>query len=357
LKLLRRIRRAVLVGTALVALASGLWLDRAITTGARGEGDVRIEIPKGTKAPGIIQRLHVAGLAPHPRIAYWVLRYHETFQAVQAGVHLLPQSASLVQIASLLIEPPAHPEVTLTLIPGETVWHAAKRIEAAGLGSHEALLALAADRTWVRDLGLPVGPERPTRADGVTHTYLEGFLTPETHFFDPDSPLEAVVKTLTSDFMRMWTPLITRRESDLTLLKEQLGLNPIDVLTLASLVQRETKVSSEAPIIAGVFMNRLRVKMRLQTDPTLIYHPDRIEKVPGPSDRKDSTNPYNTYAYDGLPPGPICSPTRTAVEATLSPSRHDFLYFCARHDGTGRHAFARTLTEHEANVTRFLKRR
>ena len=120
---------------------------------------------------------------------------------------------------------------------------------------------------------------------------------------------------------------------------------------------REAKVASEAPIIAGVFMNRLRVSMRLQTDPTLIYHPKRLGRAPGPSDRKDATNPYNTYAHDGLPPGPICSPTRTAIEATLSPSRHDFLYFCARHDGTGRHAFARTLEEHEANVTRYLKRR
>ena len=353
----KRIRRATLLGALLGLLVAGIWLDRAVTTGSRAEGDAQIEIPKGTHAPGIIQRLHAKGLAPHPRIAYWVLRYHGTFEVVQAGIHVLPQSASLVDIAHLLKAPPARPEVTLTLIPGETIWHAAERISAAGLGSPDALLALAADRQWVRDQGLPVGPQRPPRPDGVPQTYLEGFLSPETHFFNPDSPLEDVVKTLTEDFLSMWRPLTTRRKSDLTLLKEQFGLTPFNILTLASLVQRETKVRSEAPIIAGVFMNRLRVSMRLQTDPTLIYHPKRIGRAPGPSDRKDATNPYNTYAHDGLPPGPICSPTRTAIEATLSPSRHDFLYFCARHDGTGRHAFARTLEEHEANVTRYLKRR
>jgi UPF0755 protein len=341
----------------LAGVVMGVWLDRVITTGSRVEGEVQIEIPKGTSAPGIVQRLHAEGLAPHPRIAYWVLRYQGTFEVAQAGIHLVPQAASLIEVADLLKLPPARPEVTLTLIPGETVWHAADRITAAGLGSREALLALAADRAWVRAQGLPVGPKRTARPDGVPQTYLEGFLSPETHFFAPDTPLEDVVKTLTEDFLAMWRPLTARRKSDLTLLKEQLGLSPFELLTLASLVQRETKVASEAPIIAGVFMNRLHGSMRLQTDPTLIYHPGRLGRPPGPADRKDATNPYNTYAHTGLPPGPICSPTRTSLEATLSPSRHDFLYFCARHDGTGRHAFARTLEEHEANVTRFLKRR
>ena len=108
------------------------------------------------------------------------------------------------------------------------------------------------------------------------------------------------------------------------------------------------EVATEAPTIAGVFVNRLKLGMRLQTDPTLIYHPERTGLVPTRTHRRDATNPYNTYAHDGLPPGPICSPTRQAIEATLAPARHDFLYFCARRDGTGRHAFARTLARGSA---------
>jgi len=355
--MLKRILSVTLLGGLLTAVITGVWIDHVITTGSEESGEVQVEIPKGTAAPEIVQRLNAQGLAPHPRVAYWVLRYHGTFDVVKAGVHIIPKSASLTDIANHLKGPPARPEVTLTLIPGETIWHAADRIAAAGLGTRNEVLTLATDRQWARTQGLPVGPKRAARPDGVPQTYLEGFLYPETHFFHPDTPLKEVVKTLTDDFLKVWRSLTTRRKSDFTLMKEQLGLSPSDILTLASLVQRETKVASEAPTIAGVFMNRLRVNMRLQTDPTLIYHPKRLGRAPGPSDRKDASNPYNTYAHAGLPPGPICSPTRTAVEATLSPSRHDFLYFCARHDGTGRHAFARTLEEHEANVTRYLRRR
>lgn len=341
----------------LAAALGGLWLNLALTEGPDAQGEVQIEVPKGTTGRQLVARLGEAGLAPHPELIYWMMRYQGTFAAVQAGVHTLPKSASPWELASLLRRPPSRPEISLTLIPGETIWQTAERIEAAGLGSPKELLRLAADRAHVLDLGLPVGPVRPPRPDGVPATYLEGFLTPETHFFSPDAALEDVVATLTGSFTSMWTPLMKRRKSDLMVLKEQVGLSAIDVLVLASLVEREARVRSEAATIAGVFINRLKRGMRLQTDPTLIYHPDHTGTVPTPAHRVDATNPYNTYAHDGLPPGPICSPTRRTLEASLAPDRHDFLYFCARRDGTGRHAFARTLQEHETNVRRYLKGR
>ena len=96
--------------------------------------------------------------------------------------------------------------------------------------------------------------------------------------------------------------------------------------------------------------------MRLQTDPTLIYHPKHIDSVPSPARRRDASNPYNTYAHDGLPPGPICSPTRLALEAVSRPAATTFST-SARRDGSGRHAFSRTLEEHESNVSRYLKRK
>jgi len=340
----------------LIVVTGSLWLAHAATAKPDEEGVVEIEVPLGTHGRQIVAKLHEAKLAPHPRLTYWLLRTQGTFAAVQAGVHVLPRSASPLELATLLMRPPAKPEISLTLIPGETIWQSADRIEAAGLGDPRDLLRLAASRADVLALGLPVGPERPPRPDGVSATYLEGFLTPETHFFSPDATLDDVVTTLIGGFKAMWTPLTTRRESDLMVLREQAGLSANDVLVLASLVEREAKVRSEASTIAGVFLNRVRKGMRLQTDPTLIYHPERTGAVPTPTHRRDATNPYNTYAHDGLPPGPICSPTRHALEATLAPARHDFLYFCARQDGTGRHAFARTLEEHETHVRRYLKR-
>jgi UPF0755 protein len=138
-------------------------------------------------------------------------------------------------------------------------------------------------------------------------------------------------------------------------LRARYGVTARDVITLASLVEKEAADRAEGPRIAGVFYNRLAAGMRLQTDPTLVYHPDRFGAKPTPAHRRDRSNPYNTYAFDGLPPGPICNPGPAALRAALQPERHDLLYFVARRDGSGRHAFARTYAEHRGNVQRFLR--
>jgi UPF0755 protein len=132
-------------------------------------------------------------------------------------------------------------------------------------------------------------------------------------------------------------------------------------VVLASIVEKETGVASERPTIAGVFVNRLRRGMPLQTDPTVIYAITKGEikdDGKGPlgrrllrKDLEETDSPYNTYKYPGLPPGPIANPGRAAIEAVLHPEKHDYIYFVA--DGTGGHAFARTLAEHEANVVKW----
>ena len=348
---------AILGALPIIAMAIGaLWLQQIITVGSGEEGEIRIEISKGMTGKEIVSRLESHDLAPHPRVAYWWLRYQGTFAVIQAGGHVLPTNASLSELATLLKRAPDHPELSITILPGETVWHVAQRLEDAGLMRKETLLEFAKDRAAVKALGLPVGPRRDERPDGVAQTYLEGFLMPETHFVSPDADLSALLTTLTGPFIARWAPLMRRRKSDLMVLKEQVDLDPHELLVLASLVEREIQVQAEASTVAGVFINRLKRGMRLQTDPTLIYHPDHISAVPSPTHRKDGSNPYNTYAHDGLPPGPICSPRPRTIDATLTPARHDYLYFCARRDGSGRHAFARTLAEHEANIRRYLTR-
>ena len=120
-------------------------------------------------------------------------------------------------------------------------------------------------------------------------------------------------------------------------------------------MEKEVQVKAEAPVVAAVFYNRLAVKQPLQTDPTLVYGPDTWQEVPSPTFRRDRTNPYNTYYEPGLPPGPIANPGRVALAAVVAPARTNALYFCAMQDGTGRHAFARTLAEHKSNIERYLK--
>ncbi len=138
-------------------------------------------------------------------------------------------------------------------------------------------------------------------------------------------------------------------------MRDRWGLSEHELIVLASLVEEEVRAAAEAPRVAGVFYNRLAASMRLETDPTLMYHPQRVAQQPRPTHRRDRANPYNTYAIAGLPPGPICSPGRGALEAVLRPERHDYLYFVSRRDAQGRHAFARTLAEHRANIERYLR--
>lgn len=317
---------------------------------------VEVQIPLGATGRAIVGRLADAELVAHPTLAYWYLRLRGTLDDVQAGTHELPAKANLRELADLLRRPAAVDRVVLTLIPGESVWQAAERFEAVGLGNAAEVLAAAADRAYCSQiLGLDVGRERPPRADGVPPTYLEGFLYPETYFFAPDARFEAVLERVTGELRSRWDRLRVQRRADLLLIRERYGLSDLELITLASLVSEEAQRMDEAPRIAGVFYNRLQRDMPLQTDPTLMYHPERVGKVPRPVNRRDASNPYNTYAHKGLPPGPICSPDARALEAVLAPERHDYLFFVATRGGRGTHAFAATYEAHKANIDAHLR--
>ena len=199
-----------------------------------------MEIPKGTTAPEVIQRLNAAEFAPHPRSPTGCSDTTTSLVSCKPG-STCSRRGRRSKIALKLREGPAHPEVSLT-IPGETLWHLGARLERAGLSTSEALITLASERSWAKERGLPVGPKRSARPDGVAHTYLEGFLTPETHFFAPDASLEEVLIRLTAKFESMWKRLSQTRHSDLKLLQEQYGLTRAQIVTLASLVEREAKV-------------------------------------------------------------------------------------------------------------------
>ena len=131
------------------------------------------------------------------------------------------------------------------------------------------------------------------------------------------------------------------------------NLTPRQIVTLASIVEKETAKAEERPIVAGVYRNRLRIGMPLQCDPTVIYALERAGKFTGNLRRDDLTfdSPYNTYRYPGLPPGPIASPGKAALEAAAKPAAVDYVYFVSRNDGS--HEFARTLEEHNRNVQKY----
>lgn len=259
-------------------------------------------------------------------------------------------------VAAYFVYRALRPEtVDVMLVPGKSVWEHAKTLETQGLVPSSELLSLVADEAFARSLDLPIRDREP-RGDGVQTTWLEGFIHPDTYRIEKAGPARDVLMRAAAQFKRVWGALLTEHQAEVKRLETELGLSEADLVVLASLIEKEMADKAEAPRIAGVFLNRIARKMRLETDPTLMYRPDRVGKKPSPAERKDRTNPYNTYAIAGLPPGPICSPGREALAAVLTAERHDYLFFVARRDGSRGHAFATTLEEHEQNIDRYLRK-
>ncbi|MFO0751047.1 MAG: endolytic transglycosylase MltG [Myxococcota bacterium] len=352
-RILARVALAALVVVLALGALSWWW----VTDRPSGNPPlVAVVIPKGAGHDAIMERLESAHLVDRPFVTRLVFKLEGTFPRIQAGVHQVPGDANALELARLLTDPPS--EVQLTLIPGQSVWEAADRMAALGIGTRDEVLALAADEAFARDtLGLHdlVGPARAVRPDGVAPTWLEGFLYPETYNVGPGTSPRDALERAVRQFQRVWRELRASHAQALAALQAR-GFSEAKLIVLASLVEEETADPTEARRVAGVFYNRLGRGMRLETDPTLMYRPDRVGRPPTPTERRDASNPYNTYATAGLPPGPICSPGRTALEAVLDPESHDFLFFVARRDGTGGHAFAATLDEHQANIDRYLRK-
>jgi UPF0755 protein len=186
----------------------------------------------------------------------------------------------------------------------------------------------------------------PVRDLDPSATDLEGYLFPETYSMRRDTTPPRLVQLMVGRFRQLFTAEI--QES-----ARALGLTPRQAVTLASLVEEETAVPAERPVVAAVYLNRLRIGMAMQADPTVIYALQRAGRYDGNLRRDDLAfdSPYNTYRYPGLPPGPIASPGLASLKAAVSPAAVDYLYFVSRNDGS--HVFARTLSEHNDNVRQY----
>jgi UPF0755 protein len=198
-----------------------------------------------------------------------------------------------------------------------------------GFGEAHEFIRAAADRSLLADLD-------PDAND------LEGYLFPETYTLSRATSASDLIKMMVDGFRRAVPDARSRAEAQ--------GLTLRQVMTLASLVEKETGRNDERHIVAGVYRNRMRLGMAMQADPTVVYALQKAGRYDGNIRRADLTidSPYNTYRYRGLPPGPIAAPGKASIEAALAPADVRFLYFVSRNDGS--HVFAETLAEHNANV-------
>lgn len=296
-------------------------------------------IRPGMTLPAIAADLERQGLIRNAYAFVFLAKLHSRMGAARAGEFLLDSGWTPQEILRVLTTTGGL-QHRVQVREGLSWWATAKLFEAEGLASREGFAQAMQNATLLEKYAIPA-----TSAEGA-----EGFLFPQTYQlqkgFDDSSTaaVEAMLKEFARQAKKLWPQ----------------GLPPVEelrrIVILASLVERETGEGSERARIAGVFLNRLKLGMRLQCDPTTIYGlgPDFGGDLKR-AHLEDASNPYNTYARAGLPPGPICSPGLESLKAAQSPEAHGYIYFVARGDGT--HEFTSTLDEHNRAVTRFQRHR
>jgi UPF0755 protein len=291
-----------------------------------------VDISSGTGSRSIGDRLVAAGVIRDPltyRAALWLSGRAKT---LKAGEYRFDQPMTPLEVIDKIGRGDVY-VIPVTLREGLTIPEMASIFESRGLGDSSSFVAAARDASPIRDLD----PRAPT---------LEGYLFPETYLVSRHTTGAALVKLMIDRFKHVLTPEL--REA-----ARGGGLSIHELVTLASIVEKETAQADERPLVARVYLNRLRIGMALQCDPTVIYALALEGRYTGNLRRDDLAvdSPYNTYRFPGLPPGPIAAPGRASIEAVVHPADADYLYFVSRNDGT--HAFARTLEEHNRNVRRY----
>jgi UPF0755 protein len=291
--------------------------------------EVFVEIPPGAGPSTIGQRLVESGVVRDEvtfRAAVWM---SGRARDLKAGEYQFDRPLTSMEVIDKIARGDVYRR-RITFREGLTIPEMAAVFEQSGFGSAADFIKAASDPAPVKELD-------PEAVD------LEGYLFPETYALPRNTPASALVAQMVGLFHKAFTPAV--REG----IKGQ-GLTVREAVTVASLVEKETAVPDERPVVAAVYLNRKRIGMPMQADPTVIYALQLAGRWDGNIRRADLQfdSPYNTYRYPGLPPGPIASPGRAALEAVANPADSDYLYFVSRNDGS--HVFSRTYEEHNRNV-------
>ena len=312
--------------TRSIALVALFVLAAACGGGGPEGPPVRFTVPAGSGLSVVADTLAAREIVPSASRFKIYARAKGAAARIQPGVYEVRRGTELAEILRKLTT--GDVVKTRVVIPeGWTIQQIAPRLAtAAGIPADSALDLLQG--------------EEPAKRRKVPGPTLEGYLYPATYVFPLGTSVDRMVDQMVGRYRRAWTPAMRARA-------QALGMSEREVVTLASIVEREAKVWSERPTIAAVYHNRLKVGMRLQADPTVQYAlgGNRARLLYRDIDSV-ADNPYNTYRHAGLPPGPIASPSMGAIQAVLAPAAGDYLYFVARPNGT--HVFTRTLAEHNA---------
>jgi UPF0755 protein len=315
----------VLVGTV-------MWT--RITERYKGyEGtEVFVTIPRGARVADIRRGLVEAGVVEGDLTMRAALLWSRKSNSLKAGEYRFDRPISALEVIDRLARGDVYTR-RITFPEGLTLREMAQVFAMHGLGTADDFVRAASDPAAIHELD-------PSATD------LEGYLFPETYTVSRTSSAADVVKEMVARFHDNFPEAARQRA-------QQEGLSVRQVVTLASLIEKETARSDERPLVSAVYRNRLKIGMGMQADPTIIYALQRAGRYDGNIHRADLTfdSPYNTYRYRGLPPGPIAAPGRASLDAALAPADVPFLYFVSKNDGS--HVFAETLAEHNRNVQEY----
>jgi UPF0755 protein len=317
-----------------IAAGSGIALWRYVNTPvSRLDRQVIFAIPPGEAFDSLISRLQADGLIKAPyKFKIWA-RLKGDDKNLKAGEYHLSAAMTPNEILGVLVGGRAY-LYPLTIPEGFSLKQIAAEVAARGLGDGQAFLDLATD------------PETASKYE-IGARSLEGYLFPDTYMFPKGVPAATIIDKMVQRFKEQFRPQWHDRA-------RELNMSVHEIVTLASIIEKETGDPAERPLISSVFHNRLRKKMRLESDPTVIYG---IKDFDGNIKRRHlkARTPYNTYVIRGLPPGPIASPGSAAIEAALYPADTSFLFFVSKKDKT--HHFSTNIREHNRAVRKYQLRR
>jgi UPF0755 protein len=329
--------KKLMTGAGVLALAAALligflffqaWLFLRLPGGSE-RAMIVVDVPPRTNAMSVAQLLQEKHLISDAQKFYLLCRYRKAASRLRAGEYgfLSPTTPDLVLDKLVQGRVLLH---RVTFPEGATLWDVSRVLEEQGLVSAQEFTRIARDPELMHTLGIN-GPS------------LEGYLFPETYHFPKSQEVQTILRTMVQQFRQHFPDAWVKRS-------EEIGMRVQDVVTLASIVEKEAAVDSDRAIIASVFHNRLKKNMPLQSDPTSVYD---LPGFSGPvmSAHLKRQSPYNTYLIRGLPVGPICNPGRKSLEAVLYPETTSFLYFVSNLDGT--HRFSATNAEHQHAVGQY----
>lgn len=299
----------------------------------RNGQELIIEVTPGQSPAVLAENLASNGIIRDSKTFIFLGRLTRKWAKIKVGEYRVSAAMTPMEIFAVVTSG-ISVAYRVTVMEGKNLFQIADILENLKLAKREEIIALCRDQTFIKSLGF-TDSNIPT---------LEGYLFPETYFFNRSMGAKEMLKQMVSRFMANWTEEMESKA-------KALGFSRHQVVTLASIIEKETGAPEERPLISSVFHNRLKKRMRLQSDPTTIY--GIWETFNGNLKRTDlqKATDYNTYRISGLPVGPIANPGREALAAALAPAKSDYLFFVSRNDGT--HVFTTTLSDHENAVKRF----